>query len=254
MTQENSINMETIVVIPTYNEADNIPDLTRALLDLGLDLGILIVDDNSPDGTGQVADELAAGEPRIMVRHRPGKLGLGTAYAQGFAWALKNTDASLFAQMDADFSHDPAVLPNLVAAARRGLVAVGSRYVPGGGVQNWGLGRRMLSRGASFYVGTVLNLPVKDLTGAFKCWPRTVLECMELDSLQASGFAAVSEMSYRAHCMGCKFQEVPIIFEDRRVGQSKLTPAIALEALLNVWRLRFQGRFVPKKRPSPPGV
>ncbi len=241
--------METIVVIPTYNEADNIPELTRALLDLDLDLGILIVDDNSPDGTGRLADELAANEPRIMVRHRPGKLGLGTAYAQGFAWALENTNASLFAQMDADFSHHPSVLPDLVAAARRGLVAIGSRYVPGGGVKNWGLGRRILSRGASLYVGTILALPVNDLTGAFKCWPRAVLERLELETLQAGGFAALSEMTYRAHCMGCKFQEVPIIFEDRRVGQSKLTPAIALEAMLNVWRLRFQGRFKPRNRP-----
>jgi dolichol-phosphate mannosyltransferase len=241
--------MEILVVIPTYNEADNIRPLGEALFGLGLDLGILIVDDNSPDGTGRIADELAAANPRFMVLHRPGKLGLGTAYREGFTWALNNTDAPLLAQMDADFSHHPERLPALVEAARTGAVAVGSRYVPGGGVKNWGLGRRMLSRGASLYVGTVLGLPVNDLTGAFKCWPRRVLERLDLATLKAGGFAALSEMTYRAHLLGYGFVEVPIIFEDRRVGQSKLTPAIALEAFLNVWRLRFSKDFDPKDQP-----
>ncbi len=241
--------MEVLVVIPTYNEADNLRPLSEALFGLGLDLGVLIVDDNSPDGTGDIADELARENPLFMVLHRPGKQGLGTAYCEGFTWALNHSDAPLLAQMDADFSHHPDRLPELVAAARAGAVAVGSRYVPGGGVKNWGLGRRMLSRGASLYVGAVLGLPIHDLTGAYKCWPRTVLARLDLASLKAGGFAALSEMTYRAHLLGCRFTEVPIIFEDRRVGQSKLTPTIALEAFYNVWRLRLSNNFNPKDHP-----
>ncbi|MCF8118554.1 MAG: polyprenol monophosphomannose synthase [Desulfarculaceae bacterium] len=241
--------METLVVIPTYNEAENLPPLHEALFGLGLDLGVLIVDDNSPDGTGEIADDLARENPRVMVLHRPGKQGLGTAYREGFTWALEHTEAPLLAQMDADFSHHPSRLPALVEAARSGAVAGGSRYVPGGGVKNWGLGRRLLSRGASIYVGTVLGLPVHDLTGAYKCWPREVLARLDLASLKAGGFAALSEMTYRAHLLGCRFQEVPIIFEDRRVGQSKLTGSIAMEAFLNVWRLRFNLNYDPKEHP-----
>lgn len=241
--------MEVLVVIPTYNEASNLRPLSEALFGLDLDLGILIVDDNSPDGTGQIADQLARENPRFQVLHRPGKQGLGTAYREGFAWALANHDAPLLAQMDADFSHPPERLPALVQASREGAVSLGSRYVPGGGVQNWGLGRRILSRGASIYVGTVLGLPVNDLTGAYKCWPRRALERLELATLKAGGFAALSEMTYRAHLLGYRFEEVPIVFEDRRVGQSKLTGSIALEAFLNVWRLRFSKTFDPSQAP-----
>ncbi len=231
--------MEVLVVVPTYNEADNLPRLARALLDLPLDLGILVVDDASPDGTGRLAEDLAARDRRVMVLHRPGKQGLGTAYVQGFSWGLAHTPARLFAQMDADFSHHPRRLPALVEVARRGVVAVGSRYVAGGGVRNWSLGRRLLSRGGSLYARLVLGLPLHDVTGGFKCWPRRVLEDIDLPAVHSNGYAFQAEMSYRAHRRGHRLVEVPIVFEDRRVGRSKMSAAIALEALWLVWRLRL---------------
>jgi dolichol-phosphate mannosyltransferase len=231
--------MEALVVVPTYNEVENLPRLAETLLSLELDLGILVVDDNSPDGTGDLADKLAAGDPRVMVMHREGKLGLGTAYVQGFQYGLANSDANLLVQMDADFSHNPFKVPELVEAARQGAVAVGSRYVQGGGVKNWGLGRRILSRGGSLYARTILGLPINDVTGGFKCWPRSVLEDIDLNSIKSNGYAFQCEMSYRAHKRGHALAEVPIIFVDRRVGQSKMSPGIALEAIWMVWRLRF---------------
>ena len=241
--------MEVLVVIPTYNESNNIRPLSEALLGLELDLGILIVDDNSPDGTGRIADALAKQDSRVHVLHRPGKQGLGTAYREGFAYALANFDAPLFAQMDADFSHPPEAMPALVEMARRGSVAIGSRYVRGGGVKNWGLGRRILSKGANLYVSTILGLPVGDLTGAYKCWPRRALERLDLATVGAQGFAALPEMAYRAHRLGYRHEESPIIFEDRRVGQSKLTGSIAVEAFINVWRVRFNKTFDPSQAP-----
>ncbi|MCB2190728.1 MAG: polyprenol monophosphomannose synthase [Deltaproteobacteria bacterium] len=243
--------MEVLVVIPTYNESNNVRPLSEALLGLDLDLGILIVDDNSPDGTGRIADSLAKEDSRVHVLHRPGKQGLGTAYREGFLYALANFDAPLFAQMDADFSHPPEAMPSLVEMARRGSVAIGSRYVPGGGVKNWGLGRRILSKGANIYVSTVLGLPVGDLTGAYKCWPRRALERLDLPTIGAQGFAALPEMAYRAHKLGYRHEEFPIIFEDRRVGQSKLTGSIAVEAFINVWRVRFNNNFDPPQAPHP---
>ncbi len=231
--------MEVLVVVPTYNEAENLPRLAETLLGLDLDLGLLVVDDASPDGTGRLADELAAADPRVMVLHRPGKQGLGTAYVQGFQHGLAHSDARLLVQMDADFSHNPAKVPELVAAARGGAVAIGSRYVPGGGVKNWGLGRRLLSRGGSLYARLILGLPIHDVTGGFKCWPRQVLEGLELASVKSNGYAFQAEMSFRAHRQGHRLVEVPITFVDRRVGQSKMSPAIALEAVWLVWRLRF---------------
>lgn len=232
-------SMEVLVVVPTYNEAENLPRLAETLLSLDLDLGILVVDDNSPDGTGGLADELAAADPRVMVMHRQGKLGLGTAYVQGFQCGLANTEAKLFVQMDADFSHNPSKVPELVETARQGAVAVGSRYVPGGGVKNWGLGRRILSRGGSLYARLILGLPINDVTGGFKCWPRAVLEDLGLDAIKSNGYAFQCEMSYRAHKKGHGLREVPITFVDRRVGQSKMSPGIALEAIWLVWKLRF---------------
>jgi len=241
--------MEVLVVIPTYNESNNIRPLSEALLGLELDLGVLIVDDNSPDGTGRIADALAKQDPRVHVLHRPGKQGLGTAYREGLGYALANFDAPLLAQMDADFSHPPEAMPAMVEMARRGSVAIGSRYVRGGGVKNWGLGRRILSKGANIYVSTVLGLPVGDLTTAYKCWPRRVLERLDLPTVGAQGFAALPEMAYRTHLLGYRHEEHPIIFEDRRVGQSKLTGSIAVEAFLNVWRVRFNKTFDPSQAP-----
>ncbi|KMY67554.1 dolichyl-phosphate beta-D-mannosyltransferase [Desulfocarbo indianensis] len=231
--------MEVLVVVPTYNEAENLPRLAETLLSLELDLGILVVDDGSPDGTGRLADEMAAADPRVLTLHREGKQGLGTAYVQGFQYGLKNTDAKLFVQMDADFSHNPCKVPELAAVARQGQVAIGSRYVKGGGVKNWGLGRRILSRGGSLYARLILGLPISDVTGGFKCWPREVLEDLDLDSIRSNGYAFQAEMSYRAKRKGHSLSEVPIIFVDRRVGQSKMSPGIALEAVWLVWRLRF---------------
>jgi dolichol-phosphate mannosyltransferase len=231
--------MEILIVVPTYNEAENFPRLAETLLSLELDLGVLVVDDNSPDGTGKMADQMAADDPRVMVLHREGKLGLGTAYVQGFLHGLKHSDARLFVQMDADFSHNPFKVPELVAAARGGAVAIGSRYVAGGGVKNWGLGRRILSRGGSLYARLILGLPINDVTGGFKCWPRSVLEDLNLAAVKSNGYAFQAEMSYRAHRRGHRLKEVPITFVDRRVGQSKMSLGIALEALWLVWKLRF---------------
>ncbi len=231
--------METLIIVPTYNEAENLPRLAETLLSLDLDLGLLVVDDNSPDGTGEMADQLAADDSRVMVLHREGKQGLGTAYVQGFQHGLANSDAKLFVQMDADFSHNPFKVPELVETARQGAVAVGSRYVAGGGVKNWGLGRRILSRGGSLYARMILGLPINDVTGGFKCWPRLVLEDLGLDSIKSNGYAFQAEMSYRAHKKGHALREVPITFVDRRVGQSKMSPGIAVEAVWLVWRLRF---------------
>jgi dolichol-phosphate mannosyltransferase len=233
--------LEILVVIPTYNEAENLPPLLEALFGLGLDLGVLVVDDASPDGTGRLAQELAARWPGLDVLHRRGKLGLGSAYVEGFSWGLANTDARFLAQMDADFSHDPQALPALLAAARPGAVAMGSRYVAGGGVVNWGLGRRLLSRGGSLYARLILGLPLKDVTGGFKCWPREVLASLGLDQVMSDGYAFQVEMSYRAHRLGAELKEVPITFADRRVGCSKMSLAIGLEALAMVWRLRLLG-------------
>jgi dolichol-phosphate mannosyltransferase len=232
--------MSVIVVIPTYNEADNIVPLCKALLSLALELEILIVDDASPDGTGELAQELADTEYKIRVIHRAEKLGLGTAYTHGLNWALENTNATLIAQMDADFSHDPTALPSLVEVATRNTIAVGSRYVMGGGIKNWGLGRRFLSKAANLYVRTILSLPIADVTGAFRCWPRYILSKIDLSSIQASGFAVLPEMLFRAKHQGFSITEVPIIFEERRVGQSKLTLGIAVESFCNVWYLRWR--------------
>jgi dolichol-phosphate mannosyltransferase len=233
--------VELLVVVPTYNEADNLPGLVDRLLELDLDLGVLVVDDGSPDGTGRLADQMAAADPRVSVLHRPGKEGLGRAYVAGFRHALEHSDARLIAQMDADFSHDPDRLPALAAAARTGAVAIGSRYTAGGGVENWGLGRRALSRGGSLYARLVLGLPVRDVTGGFKCWPREALAGLELEHLRAGGYGFQVETTFRAHRAGFPLAEVPIVFVDRRVGQSKMSLGIALEALWLVWSLRLGG-------------
>ena len=231
--------MDILVVLPTYNEAENLIPICQALLELELDLGVLVVDDNSPDGTGQIADQLAANDPRVAVLHRPGKQGLGKAYVAGFKHALEHFPASRLVQMDADFSHHPRYLPSLVDATASGAVGIGSRYVAGGGVRNWGLGRRLLSRFGSLYARTILRLSINDVTGGFKCWPRPVLQALPLDRVRSDGYGFQAEMSYLTHRGGHELREVPIIFEDRRVGQSKMTLGIALEAMWMVWRIRF---------------
>ncbi len=225
--------------IPTYNERDNIEAITRAALDVDNRVDILVVDDNSPDGTGKLADELAAKEPRLRVLHRPEKWGLGKAYLHAFREALA-LGYGFVVEMDADFSHDPRCLPKMIDEADRGThLVLGSRYVPGGGTVNWGIGRRILSRGGSLYARTILGVDVADLTGGFKCFRREVLEALDLDAIDSTGYAFQIEMTYRALRHGFVVKELPIVFEDRRVGQSKMSRAIFLEAIAVVWKLRL---------------
>ena len=228
------------VVLPTYNEAENLEAITeRILAQIGPGDRILVVDDNSPDGTGTIADRLAADEPRIEVLHRPGKGGLGPAYLAGFARALDG-GAGLILEMDADFSHDPADLPRLIAATERADLAIGSRYVKGGGVEEWGPLRKVVSRVGSAYARLVLGVRVRDLTGGFKCFRREVLERLDLDRVHANGYAFQIELTYRAIQAGFSVEEVPIVFRNRRMGTSKMTPDIALEAAWKVPSLRFR--------------
>ena len=230
--------MHSMVIVPTYNERENIEAIVRAVLELPVDLHVTIVDDDSPDGTGRIAAEMARRDERLHVIHREGKLGLGTAYIEGFRYALAQ-GAKLILQMDADFSHDPGVIPSLLQAAKDSDVVVGSRYVSGGGTRNWGLLRRLTSRGGSLYARTILNIAIRDLTGGFNCWRREVLETLRLDDVSSVGFGFMIEMKYRAVRQGFRLTEIPIIFVDRRVGQSKMSGGIAGEALLKVWELRF---------------
>jgi dolichol-phosphate mannosyltransferase len=226
-----------LVCVPTYNERENVEAITSAILAAVPEVEVLVIDDNSPDGTGQLADGLAARDPRVHVLHRAGKEGLGKAYLAGFAWALAR-GYRLVMEMDADFSHNPRYLPAMLAAAGEADLALGSRYVPGGGTVNWGLGRKLLSRGGSFYARTLLGLRVRDLTGGFKCFRREVLEAIDLGSVSCTGYAFQIELTYRAIARGFKVAEVPIVFEDRRVGHSKMSKRIVLEALRKVWSIR----------------
>jgi dolichol-phosphate mannosyltransferase len=230
--------MSYLVVIPTYNERDNILQLVPRILAQGDAFHILIVDDNSPDGTGELAEELARQEPRVHVLHRPGKLGLGTAYVAGFRWGL-DFGAELIFEMDADFSHDPAMLPVFVEEIGDCDLVLGSRYVPGGGVRNWPLPRRLMSQGGSLYARTILGIPIRDLTGGFKCFRRQVLESLPLDEVQTTGYAFQIEMTYRTLLAGFRVKEIPIIFVDRVQGTSKMSRRVFLEAVIAVWRLRF---------------
>ena len=230
---------EALIIIPTYNERENLKSLCDQVLTALPSADLLVVDDNSPDGTGQLADELAAQNPRIQVLHRSGKLGLGTAYIAGFRYALSKHYEFVF-EMDADFSHDPVYLPALLGAAKDGAgVVIGSRRVPGGGTENWGLSRQLISAGGSLYARTILGLDVRDLTSGFKCFRREVLAAIVLDAVRSNGYSFQIEMTYRAVRKGFSVAEVPIIFIDRRAGQSKMSSKIFAEAMGMVWRLRF---------------
>jgi dolichol-phosphate mannosyltransferase len=224
------------VVLPTYNERENVPRIVPAILAASPAVDVLVVDDNSPDGTGKLADDLAARDPRVRVLHRNRKEGLGRAYLAGFADAL-GAGYGRILEMDADFSHDPGRLPVLLGTDAD--LVLGSRYVPGGGTVNWGLARRLLSRGGSLYARAVLGVPVRDLTGGFKCFRRRVLEDLDLGSVQSNGYAFQIELTYRTIRRGFKVVEVPITFIDRRVGKSKMSRAIVAEALWMVWKIRF---------------
>jgi len=234
------------LVIPTYNEAANVEPIVRAALaELArLDAPehrVLVVDDNSPDGTGAIVDVLASELEIVDVLHRPAKTGLGHAYLAGFAHALSN-GAELVIQMDADFSHDPAYLGDLLAAAKEADLVLGSRYVAGGGVRDWGLLRRLVSRGGGLYARLLLQVDVRDLTGGFKCIHRRVLEAIDLPSVRAEGYVFQIEVTYRALLAGFTVREIPIVFSDRTVGTSKMSTRIAVEAIWLVPRLRRSAR------------
>ena len=230
------------VIVPTYNEADNVRPITAAVLDAVPGATVLVVDDGSPDGTGRIADELAAADQRIRVRHRTAKQGLGRAYLDGFGVALDG-GATIVAQMDADFSHDPAVLRSMIAPIDSGEadLVIGSRYVAGGGVVDWGIGRKLISRGGSLFARTVLGLHQNDLTGGFKAWRASTLAAVPFDGVHAGGYVFQIEMTYGASRAGARIREVPITFRDRTVGQSKMSRRIIVEALVVVVQLRFDG-------------
>jgi dolichol-phosphate mannosyltransferase len=231
------------LILPTYNEAENIEPLVRAVLpQLALtefEATVLVVDDNSPDGTGAIADRLAEELAQVRVLHRTQKQGLGRAYLAGFGVALAE-GAELVLEMDSDFSHDPADLPRLLAATGAADLVLGSRYVPGGGVEDWGIVRRVLSRGGSAYARLLLGVPVRDLTGGFKCFHRRVLETIDLEGVHADGYGFQIELTYRAVQAGFTVAEVPITFRERRMGRSKMTARIALEAVWKVPALRLR--------------
>lgn len=231
--------MRALVVVPTYNEKENIRGIIEAVLGVADDIDILVVDDNSPDGTGEIVDRVAAGEPRVHVIHREGKLGLGSAYIRGFTWALRNTDARFMFEMDADFSHDPAAIPEFLDAISDADVVIGSRYLRGITVVNWPLSRLILSYGANIYTRIVTGLPLKDSTGGFKCFRREVLASLPLDRIRSDGYSFQIEMNFYCWKKGFRIREIPIVFTDRRVGISKMSKKIVREAMLMVWRLRF---------------
>jgi len=225
------------ICLPTFNERENVERMLRALAPLDVD--VLVIDDNSPDGTGEIADRVAAELDRVSVLHRQRKEGLGPAYIAGFRRALAG-GAEYVISMDCDFSHDPADVPRLIARAEDGAdVVIGSRYVQGGGTRNWGLGRRIVSAGGSFYARTILGLRIRDMTGGFRCFRRTVLETVDLDTVATRGYAFQIELTYRAVRQGFRVAEVPIVFTDRTAGQSKMTRAIFLEAVRKVPQLRL---------------
>ena len=228
------------VILPTYNEAENLERLVAAIRDRLPEVSrVLVVDDNSPDGTGEIADRLAAEHPNVEVLHRARKQGLGPAYIAGFGQALAG-GAELIVEMDADFSHDPAYLPQLLRAAEDADLVIGSRYVPGGGVTEWGPLRRFISRGGSAYARTALGLDVRDLTGGFKVIRREVLETIDLDAIDSLGYAFQVEVTYRAIRAGFRVVEIPIVFRDRREGSSKMTKAIVAEAMWRVPAMRLR--------------
>src|SRR6266508_3959042 len=240
MTQPPTRGTGTWVVLPTYDEAENLPGIAAAILEQVPGATLLVVDDASPDGTGELADDLATREPRIRVRHRAGKQGLGRAYLDGFRVALDG-GAEALVQMDADWSHDPTVLPALLEpiAADRADLVIGSRYVGGGRVLDWGIGRRLISRLGSQFARTVLGLRPHDLTGGFKAWRAATLAAIPFGGVHAGGYVFQIEMTYRASRARARVVEVPITFRDRRVGQSKMSRRIVLEALVVVCQLRF---------------
>lgn len=234
--------MRITVVTPTYNEAENLPKLVSALFALPLDLNLLVVDDNSPDGTGQIADGLAGSDERVQVLHRAGKLGLRSAYLAGFRIALDN-GAEVVVQMDADFSHDPAALVDMLARLESSEVVLGSRYVSGGSVdRQWPRWRKSLSAFGNFYARTILGLPLHDVTTGYRMWRRKTLEGMPFERIEANGYIFLVEMIYLAHCLKYRIGESPIYFADRRWGKSKMSFKIQAEAAVRIWQVLWNYR------------
>src|SRR5437764_1072536 len=240
--------MKTLIIIPTYNERENLAPLLEQIFAYTPDSDILIVDDNSPDGTGQLADEIHNENPRVSVLHRPGKLGLGTAYIAGFKYAIANGYDAAF-EMDADFSHDPRYLPDFLTAIQDADLVIGSRYVPGGGTPNWSFLRRFISGGGNIFARFMLGIPVQDCTAGFRCYRRQVLESIDLDTIQSQGYAFQVEMAYRVMRQGFKIVETPIVFMDRRIGKSKMSRKIVIEAFIYVLQARF-GKKPPAHTPT----
>lgn len=232
----------TLVIIPTYNERDNLQPIVDAVLAQSAEVDVLVVDDNSPDGTGKLADEISRTNPRVHVIHREGKLGLGTAYVAGFRWGLTR-DYELLMEMDADFSHDPKAISSFLESARENDLVLGTRYKGGVRVVDWPLSRLLLSTTAAKYVHLVTGLPVTDPTGGYKCFHRRVLEAIDLDDIHSNGYSFQIEMSYKAWMMGFRIGEVPITFVDRKQGQSKISHGIVSEAMWVVWKLAASNWF-----------
>lgn len=230
---------KSLVIIPTYNEKENVEAITTAVLAAtSEDTHVLVVDDNSPDGTGEIVRELMKSRPRLHLLARPGKQGLGRAYIAAFKWGLEH-GYDVLVEMDADFSHRPDDLVKILAAIPQADFVVGSRYVAGGTTVNWGVGRKIISRGGSLYARTILGFPLNDWTGGFNAWTRKVLQTIDLDSIKSEGYSFQIELKYRSLKAGMKGIEVPIVFEDRRVGKSKMSSRIVFEAFGRVWGMRF---------------
>ncbi len=234
--------MKALVIIPTYNERDNIQKIAREVLSVSEHTEVLIVDDNSPDGTGKVADEMAKASHRVHTLHRAGKLGLGSAYIEGFRYAMSNGYDYVF-EMDADFSHDPKEIPNFLDAITKYDVVVGSRYVGGVRILNWPIKRLMLSYGASMYTRMITGLKLIDCTSGFKCFRRDVLEALDLDKIHSDGYSFQIEMSFLCQQKGFSLKEIPIVFADRKEGTSKMNKGIVFEALAVVWILKIKSIF-----------
>ena len=239
--------MKTLIIIPTYNEIENLGPLLKEIFSFAPATDILIIDDNSPDGTGQLADQMHEENSHVQVMHRAGKLGLGTAYIAGFKYAIEHGYDAAF-EMDADFSHDPKYLPDFLKAIENADLVIGSRYIPGGATPNWSPMRRFISGGGNIYARFLLGIPVQDCTAGYRCYRREVLENLGLDAIQTQGYGFQVEMTYRTMKQGFKIVETPIVFMDRRVGKSKMSRTIFFEAFLYVLRTRFG------KKPELPAI
>jgi dolichol-phosphate mannosyltransferase len=241
--------VRTLIVIPTYNERENIANLIADILRIVPQVDILVIDDGSPDGTGQVVDEIGAANPQVSAIHRPGKQGLGTAYVLGFRYAIDHGYDLVF-EMDADYSHNPKYLPDFLALAPEADLVIGSRYIPGGDTPNWSPLRKFISGGGNIFARIVLGIPVKDCTAGYRCYRTAALQRLNLDAIHAQGYAFQVEMAYNFWKSGFRIRETPIVFEDRRVGKSKMSRAIFVEGFLWVLRARFSGDREVRRPPA----